>query len=128
MDENPRGADPGTGAEQKPDATSEPTRKFGAARVRPRVEFGAPKPSEYQAQPTQPLTPDVLDDRPDGGYSRPSGDSPFGGGSTFGGGNDPFAPRSFAGGRVRVYGCSPGCLGASVVISLILTLLLNALL
>jgi hypothetical protein len=30
------------------------------------------------------------------------------------------------GGRVRVYGCSPGCLIVTVVVSLILTLLLNA--
>jgi hypothetical protein len=42
-----------------------------------------------------------------------------------------FGPRSFAGGRVQVYGCSPGCLIisliVSVVASLVLTLLLNAL-
>ena len=43
-----------------------------------------------------------------------------------------FGPRSFAGGRVQVYGCSPGCIFISLAISLIasivLTLLLNAIL
>ena len=38
----------------------------------------------------------------------------------------PFGPRSFRGGRIQVYGCSPGCLLISVVVSLILTLILNA--
>ena len=38
---------------------------------------------------------------------------------------DPFGPRTFAGGRVRVYGCSPGCLLTSLLVSLFLTLLLN---
>lgn len=41
-----------------------------------------------------------------------------------------FGPRSFAGGRVQVYGCSPGCLIASLLVSVlasvVLTLLLNA--
>ena len=41
-------------------------------------------------------------------------------------GSGPFAPHSFGGGRVRVYGCSPGCLLISVIVSLVLTLLLNA--
>jgi hypothetical protein len=31
----------------------------------------------------------------------------------------------YAGGRVRVYGCSPGCLLVSLLLSVILTLLLN---
>ncbi len=38
-----------------------------------------------------------------------------------------FGPRSYAGGRFQVYGCSPGCLVVSLVASLILTLLLNLL-
>ena len=38
-----------------------------------------------------------------------------------------FRPQEFAGGRVRVYGCSPGCLIVSVIVSLILSLLLTAL-
>jgi hypothetical protein len=41
-------------------------------------------------------------------------------------GQGPFAPYSVGGGRARVYGCSPGCLIVTVVVSLILTLLLNA--
>ena len=38
-----------------------------------------------------------------------------------------FGPRSFGNGRVQVWGCSPGCLVASLVGSVLLTLLLNAL-
>lgn len=37
----------------------------------------------------------------------------------------PFAPRSFAGGRVQVFGCSPGFLLLSLVVSVVLTILLN---
>ena len=126
MDQNPRGGEGQPGADPGAGANTGRVRKFGASRVRPRVEFGAPKTTEPQAQP--PLTPEVLDDGPAGDYTGSPTGAPFGGGSQFGGGSDPFAPRSFAGGRVRVYGCSPGCLGASVLISLILTILLNALL
>jgi hypothetical protein len=39
-----------------------------------------------------------------------------------------FGPRSYRGGRVQVWGCSPGCLLASLLASVILTLLLNLLL
>ena len=35
--------------------------------------------------------------------------------------------RGFGGGRVRVYGCSPGCLLLSLGLSLLLTILLNLL-
>jgi len=35
--------------------------------------------------------------------------------------------RRFGGGRVRVYGCSPGCLLLSLGLSLFLTILLNLL-
>ena len=38
-----------------------------------------------------------------------------------------FGPRSFGNGRVQVWGCSPGCLVASLIGSVVLTLLLNAL-
>jgi hypothetical protein len=38
-----------------------------------------------------------------------------------------FGPRSLGGGRVQVWGCSPGCLIASILGSLLLTFLLNAL-
>lgn len=36
-----------------------------------------------------------------------------------------FKPREYAGGRVKVFGCSPGCLLVSLVLSLFLTLLVN---
>jgi hypothetical protein len=39
-----------------------------------------------------------------------------------------FRPRSVAGGRVQVFGCSPGCLIVYVVTSIILTVLLNVML
>ena len=103
--------------EQDPQQTSQRTgpagqrqRRFGATRVLPRVEVG-------RAKPSAPLTPDVLEPGP---RDEPQMGAPFGE-------RDPFGPRTFAGGRVRLYGCSPGCLLASVLVSLILTLLLNAL-
>lgn len=40
---------------------------------------------------------------------------------------DPFGPRTFGGGRVRVYGCSPGCLLLSLAVSILLTILVNVL-
>jgi hypothetical protein len=39
-----------------------------------------------------------------------------------------FGPRDVAGGRVQVWGCSPGCLLVSLLVSIVLTLLLNLLL
>lgn len=39
-----------------------------------------------------------------------------------------FGGRTYGEGRVRVYGCSPGCLIVSLAISLLLTLLINLLL
>ncbi len=39
-----------------------------------------------------------------------------------------FGPRKFRGGRVQVYGCSPGCLLLSLLASIVLTVLLNLLL
>ena len=36
-----------------------------------------------------------------------------------------FEPKEYKGGRVRVYGCSPGCLLVSIAISVLLTLLVN---
>jgi hypothetical protein len=38
-----------------------------------------------------------------------------------------FGPRSFGNGRIQVWGCSPGCLVVSLIGSVVLTLLLNAL-
>jgi len=39
-----------------------------------------------------------------------------------------FGPRNVAGGRVQVWGCSPGCLLLSLLVSVVLTVLLNLLL
>ncbi len=39
-----------------------------------------------------------------------------------------FTPRSIAGGRVQVVGCSPGCLLLSLLISIVVTVILNLLL
>lgn len=36
-----------------------------------------------------------------------------------------FSPRRYKGGRVKVYGCSPGCLVVSIAVSLLLTLAVN---
>lgn len=36
-------------------------------------------------------------------------------------------PKTFADGRVRVYGCSPGCLLLSLAVSVLLTIVLNVL-
>jgi len=38
-----------------------------------------------------------------------------------------FGGRSYRGGRVRVYGCSPGCLLLSIFLSLVLTVVVNLL-
>jgi hypothetical protein len=38
-----------------------------------------------------------------------------------------FGPRSVGNGRIQVWGCSPGCLVVSLIGSLVLTFLLNAL-
>lgn len=108
------------------DPRSESTRRFRATQLRPRVEFGR-REQPPTDEPERPLIPEVLDAPPgnDVGGGGPVGGS-YGGGPFGGGPGDAFAPREFAGGRVRVYGCSPGCLIASILISLFLTLLLNA--
>jgi hypothetical protein len=36
-----------------------------------------------------------------------------------------FRPRTYRGGQIRIYGCSPGCLLISLFVSLFLTLLVN---
>jgi hypothetical protein len=80
-----------------------------------------PDPSRRDAS-EEPLIPEVLDaeerEREMGGRYR----APLEGG--------PFGPRRVAGGRVLVYGCSPGCILTSILVSIlcsvILTLLLNA--
>jgi hypothetical protein len=83
-------------------------RRFAASRVRPRVQVSR-----------TPLPPPEL---PRSGQygEQPYGDEPTGS-PLFG------QPREFAGGRVRVYGCSPGCIFASLAVSLLLSWLLTAL-
>lgn len=93
-------SEPGTGSGQ--------SRRFGASRVRPRVQISrTPLPPH---EPTPPETP------PSEPYRAEPAEMPI-----FG------RPREFAGGRIRVFGCSPGCLLASVGISLLLSWLLTAL-
>jgi hypothetical protein len=84
-----------------------------------------PEPPDLADPPAQ--EPEVIDRRQQ--REEPPGWDP---GRMFGGrGGGVFGPRSFAGGRVQVYGCSPGCilisLVVSVVLSVLLTLALNAL-
>jgi hypothetical protein len=38
-----------------------------------------------------------------------------------------FSPKEYRDGRVRVYGCSPGCLVVSLIVSVVLTVLVNLL-
>jgi hypothetical protein len=40
---------------------------------------------------------------------------------------NPLPPKTPGGSRVRVYGCSPGCLLLSLAISVVLTILVNIL-
>ena len=119
------------GSRQDPNA---PQRRYNASKLIPRVEFGRRQP-ESTAQP-QPLQPPA--EHVDIGGGDPFGQEPFGPGSeqysgtpstqTPFGGLQEIGGREFVGGRVRVYGCSPGCLIASLVVSLLLTLFLNAIL
>lgn len=100
----------------------EPRPGAGPSDSGPGPEAGRPS-SEPAAPRSEPLIPDVLEPGEDPYGSRPGG-IPFGGGP-----GGMFEPRSFGGGRVQVFGCSPGCLVlslvVSVVLSVVLTLLLN---
>jgi len=123
--------------QQQPSGTGQgsnaPQRRYNASRLIPRVEFGRQEPGAAQPQPPQPPAELV-----DVGGGDPFGQEPFGPGSeqysgtpstqTPFGGLQELSGREFAGGRVRVYGCTPGCLIASLIVSLLLTLFLNALL
>ena len=83
-------------------------RRFGAARVRPRVQV-----SRTPLPPQNPPKPEPARETPYAG--EPAGLPVFG------------RPREFAGGRVRVWGCSPGCIFGSIAISLLLSWLLSTL-
>jgi hypothetical protein len=73
---------------------------------------------------SEPLIPDVLEPG-EAEYERRDYGDPFGGRVDQ---NSPFGPRSFGGGRVQVYGCSPGCIIVSIVVSVVLSVLLTLLL
>jgi len=111
MDQNPPGND--QRSEPETGSPGQRPRRFRATQLRPRIEVGRPKPPP-EAPRQDPLVPEVVE---------PETGAPYG----VGGRADPLGPRTFAGGRVRVYGCSPGCLVTSLLVSLFLTLLLNAL-
>jgi hypothetical protein len=94
-----------------------PPRRYGGTRILPRIEVGRPK-----SQPTAPPIAGLResDDAPEPAAWAPA-DLPT---------NDPrnvFAPRTFGGGRIRVYGCSPGCLLLSLLVSLALMFMLRVL-
>ena len=108
----------------------------GSEPSRPRTESTGPSrlgnptrlvPKRPQAEPAEGVpTPELVE--ADEVYS--SGD-PFPQAPQtpgFGGFGSMFGPRSIGGGRVQVWGCSPGCLIVSIVGSLLLTLILNGLL
>jgi hypothetical protein len=122
--------------------------RFPAAQVRRRVEPVAAEPvgpSEPEAVAPErgaggapglgarPTLDDDLVVEPGPGPGLGAGPGPttgrFGGGP-FGSGSfgSMFGPRSFGGGRLQVWGCSPGCLIASLVGSIFLTLVLNGML
>ena len=109
MDQPPHDADRSAGS------ADQPRRRYGATRVFPRIEVGRPREAQEES-----LTPENAGSAP--------GDPSMGWemAGQGGGGGGLFAPRTFGGDRVRLYGCSPGCLLVSVLVSLILTLLLNA--
>jgi hypothetical protein len=113
MEQEPRGADGGQSGSGSVGDPAGGQRRFGGSRLRPRVEFGR-RPPPAQPQPGEPPERVEAELLPEEEPLAEPTYSPFG------------PPREFAGGRVRVYGCSPGCLLASLVVSIILTLLLNA--
>jgi len=83
----------------------------------------APEPGEVREPP---LTGEVIDagsrmEVPEWEARNPFGDREGAGGWLFG-------PRSFRGGKVQVYGCSPGCIILSCIVSLIASILLTLLL
>jgi hypothetical protein len=105
-----------TDGASSPKAETPRPRRYGGTRILPRIEVG---------RPTSPpaVPPDVLPgegEAPEQAW-HPSSDLPD---------HDPrnvFAPRTFGGGRIRVYGCTPGCLLLSVLASLILMFMLRVL-
>lgn len=112
---------------RSPAPGGEVKRRYNASKLVPRVEFGRPADTP-SATSHVPEEPDLV---------APGGTNPFADDQFVGDGRSAGIPsnqrpidggREFGGGRVRVYGCSPGCLMISLAVSLILTLLLNAIL
>lgn len=118
-------------------------RRYPASRLRPRTpgRSGAPEtgrggdvpplnasPPDAQSR-DEPLTADPLlgGSGVDPLLGGPGADPLAGPMGTGRRGSSLFAPKSFAGGRVQVFGCAPGFLIVSLVLSLLLTLLLNLL-
>lgn len=112
------------GASQNPPPDATGARRLGnPTRLVPRRR----QPVESDPVPQEPevVEPEAEEATPyPAVFEEEPGPRGFRGGSQFGG---MFAPRSFGNGRVQVWGCSPGCLVASLLISALLTLLLNAL-
>ena len=97
----------------RPEA-SESERLGNPTRLVPRQ----PPPDEHDPKVVTPR-PAVFEDEPEP-QPPPSAFGRAGLGPMFG-------PRTFGDGRIQVWGCSPGCLVASLIASVVLTLLLNAL-
>ena len=119
--DTPRAGDGSPAPQPERDA---PNRIGNPTRLAPRRR-PAPEPVDAEpigATPTPELVEPGEEPRWGGGFAP---GSQGGAGQGFG---PLFAPRSFGGGRVQLWGCSPGCLIVSIVGSLLLTLLLNALL
>jgi hypothetical protein len=102
----------GNRAPIQPDA-NEAGRLGNPTRLVPRQE-----PTEDDSLPVTPR-PAVVEDELEG-EAPPSAFGRAGFGPMFG-------PRSFGNGRIQVWGCSPGCLVVSLIASVVLTILLNAL-
>ena len=98
-----------------------PVRPAGAADSRRRLG----NPTRLVPRRTTPPPPDreVLDGEPVAPPSRFDSYGPPPGGTQRS--NPLFGPRSFGNGRIQVWGCSPGCLIASLIASVALTILLN---
>ena len=73
----------------------------------------------------EPLAGEIIEPGSGGEYSGWQAGGPFREPQGIGGWL--FGPRSIAGGRVQLYGCSPGCIVLSLIVSLVLSILLSIL-
>jgi hypothetical protein len=94
-------------------ADNEPERLGNPTRLVPRQ--APPEDDPFPVTPRPAVFEDELEPQPPSSTFGRSGFGPM------------FGPRSFGNGRIQVWGCSPGCLVVSLIASLVLTLLLNAL-